>query len=240
MPKPVRTQVRKNACCRRRSNSGWTLLEVWQNDRYFRDRLIRVLSRDIARTRFPRIQTSVIRMSDTKFWLRDPILQFSISNFGTRFEARFSQAFKRGPPFFFFFFFLRIFWPTYRQKFQLNRHNSPPTLKKAPRLKSSAIRWCVPIRSFSPKIAKLSAEKAFIWLSRYLLGWTSSSPTAKTKTCPNKNYAEYRIPERLLSSFGYGEQKNVPEIEWKPTTNGERSFSTINTCLLYTSPSPRD
>ena len=54
--KPVRTKVRKNACCGRRSNWVWTLLQAWRNDRYLRDRLVRVLSREIARTRFS-IQT---------------------------------------------------------------------------------------------------------------------------------------------------------------------------------------
>ena len=50
-------------------------MEVWRNDRYLRDRLIRVLARDTARTRFP-IQTWDITMSDTKFEFRNPILRF--------------------------------------------------------------------------------------------------------------------------------------------------------------------
>ena len=59
-----------------------TPLEVWRNDRYLRHRLIRFLSRHIARTRSP-IQIQDIAMSDTKFWFR---LQFF--DFRSEFLAR--------------------------------------------------------------------------------------------------------------------------------------------------------
>ena len=43
----------KTSWCGRRWNLVWTLLAVWRIDQYLRHRLIRFLSRDIARTRSP-------------------------------------------------------------------------------------------------------------------------------------------------------------------------------------------
>ena len=143
-----------------------TLLEVWRNDRYLCHRLLRVLSRDtdIARTRSP-IQSQVIRLAT------------QISGFGVHFFdfwcGFLTRDLKRVCPgfqgrTFFFFFFSLIFRLNYCQKFQPNRHNSPPTkTQKKGRLHVQVSPHEVPARNSPNWITKRH-------LTITLLGWTSS------------------------------------------------------------------
>ena len=87
------------------------------------------------------------------------IFRFSIWIFGTWLEARLPRL--SSADHFVFVFFFTYISSNYRQKFQSNRHNSPSTTKKGPRLKSSVKRLSVPTRLFSSKFAKLNPEKAF-------------------------------------------------------------------------------
>ena len=108
----------KNVRTGRRWNSLSTLLfKVWRDDRYLLHCLIRVPSRDNARTRSPVQRSGIITRSDTTTWFRDPISRLlSVRTIRTRFfEAsvfpRHSQVrtYAFLPPLFFFFFFFFSF-----------------------------------------------------------------------------------------------------------------------------------
>ena len=121
----------------------------------------------ISRAQYPHTKSRYITMSDTKFWFREPIFQFSIWKFETLVEVRLRRHLSVHYFLsFFFFHFSPIFRPKYRLDIYWNRLDPPHQhffFSKVHAWRVVLYDKVSPHQYFRSKFAKLNPERAFEW-----------------------------------------------------------------------------